>query len=140
MDQHLSQINYLAVLASAISNMIIGAMWYSPILFAKSWMNEMGMKAEDMEKTKAGAKKGYIISMIGSLVAAFVMAALIARMDVQTLFGGIKLGLAAAIGFIATTQAANYSFESRSMKLYLINVGYTVVTYVIMSVILMSWR
>lgn len=140
MDQNLSQINYLAVLASAISTLVIGALWYSPVLFAKSRMNEMGMKPEDLEKAKAGAKKGYIISIIGSLIAAFVMAALIARMDVQTLFGGIKLGMAAAIGFIATTQAANYSFESRSMKLYCINVGYTVVTYVIMSIILMSWR
>ena len=46
----------------------------------------------------------------------------------------------AGVGFIATSQAANYTFESRSLKLYLINTVYPVITLAINGVILALWQ
>jgi hypothetical protein len=31
-------INYVAVFVAALASMIIGAAWYSPILFGKEWI------------------------------------------------------------------------------------------------------
>ena len=39
----LTQINLMAVLVAALSNFVIGALWYSSLLFQKPWMRESGM-------------------------------------------------------------------------------------------------
>lgn len=33
----LREINYLAVLVAALANFFLGALWYSPVMFAKPW-------------------------------------------------------------------------------------------------------
>ncbi|MBI3341870.1 DUF1761 domain-containing protein, partial [Candidatus Curtissbacteria bacterium] len=35
------QINYMAVVAAAVVNMVLGFLWYGP-LFGKPWMKMMG--------------------------------------------------------------------------------------------------
>ncbi len=42
-------INYWAVLAAAVASMIIGSIWYSPLLFAKKWLAAMGWSKEHLE-------------------------------------------------------------------------------------------
>lgn len=37
------QFNVPAVIVAALSSFLIGGLWYSPILFAKSWMAEAGL-------------------------------------------------------------------------------------------------
>jgi hypothetical protein len=39
---HMHSLNWLAILVAAISTMVVGFLWYSPLLFAKAWMREMG--------------------------------------------------------------------------------------------------
>ena len=43
-------INFWAVLVSAIATMVIGFLWYSPILFANPWMRLMGFDPNDKAK------------------------------------------------------------------------------------------
>lgn len=59
-------INYLAVLVAAVLNMAIGALWYSPVLFAKPWMKAIGKSMKDMGKPGPG----YALTTLGSLVMA----------------------------------------------------------------------
>ena len=49
-------INYLAVVVSAISAFVIGALWYAPFLFGKAWQAETGLSDEDL---KAGMGKTF---------------------------------------------------------------------------------
>ena len=53
---------------------------------------------------------------------------------------GLLLGLIVGIGFVATTQAAQYSFEGRPLKLYLINTGYPALMLAIAGGILGLWQ
>ena len=39
-------INYWAVLVAAVAYMILGAIWYSPILFGSAWMRLIGKTKE----------------------------------------------------------------------------------------------
>jgi hypothetical protein len=54
-------LNLLAVLVAAISTMIVGFRWYSPVLYAKPWMREMGQDpnykagVQEMQKSCARA-------------------------------------------------------------------------------------
>ena len=70
-------INYLAVLVAAVSNMIIGFLWYGPV-FGKQWIALMGMPPEKVAEAKAKGMKGmwksYALAFVGSFVMAYVLA------------------------------------------------------------------
>ena len=57
-------VNLLAVVVCAIVNMVLGALWYSPILFANSWMNLIGKSKEEM--SNPGPAKRAIFFQSGS--------------------------------------------------------------------------
>src|SRR5258708_13272596 len=73
---HMHSLNWLAILVAAISTMVVGFLWYSPILFAKPWMREMGYDLTDkarMEEMKKSAGPAYGGSFVASLVSAFTL-------------------------------------------------------------------
>ncbi len=132
LDLGLSNINWIAVIAAAVVNMVVGFVWYSKVLFASRWMKLTGKT--DMQGQ--GASMGYALMSVGSLVSAFVLAWLVGVSGAVSLLDGAVVGLLAAVGLVATSHAANYIFEGRSMDLYLINVGYFVVAYVLMGALI----
>ena len=50
----MSQINFLAVIVSALSSFLIGGLWYSPALFGKSWMKEAGLSEKETKSAPMG--------------------------------------------------------------------------------------
>ena len=42
-----SNINWLSVLAAAVSSFLVGGLWYGP-LFGKAWMNAFGFTEEEL--------------------------------------------------------------------------------------------
>jgi len=132
----LSSINYLAVFVAALSSFAIGGVWYSPILFSKAWMKENGFTDEEMKNANMGKIFGG--SFLLALVISFNLAAFLGP-EADFAFG-IFAGLAAGLGWVAASLGIIYLFERRSMKLFLINAGYQVVTYVIIGSILGVWK
>lgn len=61
-------INYLAVLVGAITHYVVGALWYSPMLFAQPWMDGLGMSKEDLQEG-AGAQAS-ILTFVTALIMA----------------------------------------------------------------------
>jgi surface polysaccharide O-acyltransferase-like enzyme len=133
-------VNYLAVLVAAILNMVIGAAWYSPGLFGKSWMEMVGLKPEDAQKRMAGMQRAYALMFVASLLIAYALARVLWYARVEAAGGGLMIGLLAWIGFVATTHGANYLFEGRPFRLYSINTGYSLVSFVLMGALLGAWR
>jgi hypothetical protein len=39
-----TNINILSVLVAGVASWLIGALWYSPLLFSKRWQKELGFK------------------------------------------------------------------------------------------------
>ena len=139
LEIELGDINYLAVLVAIVINMLAGALWYSPLLFAKPWM-ALNDLTEETIREQGGATKGYIVSIIASIVIAFAIALIAETAGVDDPAGGALLGLVAGLGFVATTFASSYIFESRSLKHYLINAGYPVASFVLMGLIIGAWQ
>ena len=135
----LDGINYLAVVAAVVINMAAGALWYSPLLFAKPWMAANGFTEESI-KEGGGATKGYVVSVIVSIVVALAIASLAQAAGSDTAIKGLVLGLVAGLGFVATTAGVSYIFESRPLKLYLINAGYPVVSFTLMGLLIGAWQ
>ncbi len=140
---HFHHLNLLAILVAAIATMIVGFIWYSPVLFAKSWMREMGYDPNDKaraEEMRKSAGPAYMGSMAASLVSAFVLAMLFHEMKVQDLEFGLLIGAHIWLGFVATVQFTAALFTKQSMKLFSINTGYQLVCYLVMAAILTVWQ
>ena len=139
MDIDFGSVNYLAVLAAIVLNMALGALWYSPLLFARPWMAFHGFTEESIRES-GGAGIGYGVSVVVSVVLAFAVALLAQAAGADTAVEGLVLGLLVGVGFVATTTGVNYVFESRPRNLYLINVGYPVVSLALIGLLIGAWQ
>ncbi len=136
MHHHL-HFNFLAILVCTLIQWFLGALWYSPVLFAKPWI---AMAAVPAEKRKKSMIAGMIVSFVGSLVASFVLAHFVLWAGRTAFLGGAFIGLLAWLGFICAPLAASYIYESRPCKLFAINTGYWLVALIISGGVLAVWR
>jgi len=135
-------ISLWSVLAAAVATMVLGFLWYSPLLFARPWMVLMGYDPDDKAKLaemQKGAGKMYGLSFLASLVSAAVLAKIVAITTVTSPLYGMKVGFAVWVGFVTTVQLTNVLFAKQPFKLYLINTGYQLVCYLAMGAILAAW-
>jgi hypothetical protein len=135
-------LNYWAILVSGIASMVLGALWYSPVLFAKPWMKLVGKTKEEInqEMKTRSMPALYIAQFIAALVVAYVLAYFVAYLGARTAWDGIIVGVWAAVGFVLATSFGNYLFENRSMKLFWINNGYILVYLIVAGAILAGWK
>lgn len=127
-------INWLSVIVAAISSFLIGGIWYGPI-FGKSWMTEFGFTEEYLEQRSM--PKVFGLSLLLSFVAAMVLELFIG-VNADVVFGATA-GFFVGFGWVGAMLGILYLFEMRSLKAYLINAGYCVVTLTLMGVILGAW-
>ena len=140
---HFLGVNLWAVLASAVATMIVGFLWYSPVLFANPWMRLMGYDPNDkarLAEMQKSAGPRYGMSFIASVLSAIVLAKIIVIAHVTTPLYGIKIGLAVWLGFVTTVQLTNALFSQQKARLYMINTGYQLVCYLASGAILGAWR
>src|SRR5205807_9005348 len=74
MHLQMHPLNWIAILVAAVSTMVVGFLWYSPLPFAKAWMREMGYDPNDkarMEEMKKTAGPAYAGAFVASLLSAF---------------------------------------------------------------------
>jgi Protein of unknown function (DUF1761) len=131
-----------AVLVAALSSMVVGFVWYSPILFARPWMRLMGYDPDDKAKLaemRKGAGKTYALAFVASIISAVVLAKIIDITTINTALYGMKVGFAVWLGFVTTVQLTGALFGKQPTKLYLINTGYQLVCYLAMGAILAVW-
>jgi hypothetical protein len=131
----LSKLNVLAIAVAAGTTFLLGGLWYSPILFSKSWMREAGLTEEQTRQAKVAQVFG--LSALAALVMAVNLALFIGAQGVAF---GTFAGLATGLGWVAMSLGVIYLFEQRSLKLWLINSGYQVVAYTMMGAILGAWK
>ena len=131
-------INLLPVIVAAIINMVIGALWYSPLVFGKVWIRSM-------EKTPEEIKQGanplvYVFSTIASLVFAYVLAHIMKFAFISSFPQGVIIGFWVWLGFVATTVIPGYLYEGRTKLLYLIFMLYQLISICLMGGLLAIWK
>jgi hypothetical protein len=131
-------INYLAILVAGIIAMVIGSLWYGPIL-GKLWMREEGYSEEDLMKD-FNPLKTYGLAFIGHIILAYVLARVIGYVGAISVVEGLRIAFLCWLGFVGATKMINYLFERKSIVLFLINSGYHLVVMLITSIILIIWK
>ena len=129
-------VNWLAVIVSAIANMIIGAIWYG--VLAEPWLEGIGKTREWANENQRPTD--YIIALVNSILMAFFLANVMAWAGVSGFGGGLLMGLFMWLGFTGFSFAANHAFEGRSMKLWAVNAGIYLVGLMVMGIILGLWH
>ena len=129
------QINWLSVVVSALAAFAVGSLWYSPLLFSKSWQALSKLTDEDIK----GANMLLIFgtTFILNIIGAFVLDMFIGRE--ATLVVGLMAGLLVSLAWIATSFGINYLFTRKPFKLFLIDAGYYVTFFALMGIILGAW-
>ncbi|MGA8034368.1 MAG: DUF1761 domain-containing protein [Candidatus Acidiferrales bacterium] len=143
MHLHMHHLNWIAVIVAAVSTMIVGFVWYSPILFAKPWMREMGYDLNDktkMVEMRKSAGPAYTTSFLASILTAFILALFFRWLGVITVQAGMLVAFHVWLGFVATVQLTGVLFMKQSLKLYAINTGYQLICYLAMGAILAAWQ
>ena len=130
------QINVWAVLAAGVASMVLGGLWYSPVLFGNAWMRASGI-------TEERARSANMTKVMGT---AFLLAILGAWVFAMFLGPNPAPGFAAAAGlsaglcWVAGSFGINYLFEQRPFRLFAINGGYHTLQYTLIGLILGLWH
>jgi hypothetical protein len=133
----LEQTNYLAILVSAIVYFALGAVWYSPLLFQKAWVANVGRTDEQL---RGGSKIVFLYTFIALFVMCFVTSFIVWAMQTSMCIPAIKLGLFISLGYTTTTVAINNWYGQRPAKLTMIDAGYHIVGIVLATIIMAVWK
>jgi Protein of unknown function (DUF1761) len=52
-------VNWLAVIAAALSSFLLGGLWYSPAVFGRAWMRENILSEEQLKQGEMGKIFGF---------------------------------------------------------------------------------
>lgn len=131
-----NQINWAAVAVAAVSNFMLGGLWYSPVLFGKAWQKENGL---DDESLKKGSGRVFGFAFLWSVVMSFNLAMFLADEKTDAIWG-MSAGFLAGFGWVAMAIFTIGLFERKSTRYMLINAGYMTVSFILMGLILGAWR
>lgn len=159
------EINFLAILAAAVSALVVGFVWYNPKIFGNAWMKAAGMTDEQVKGGNmakifglallfaimlAFSLQGMTIHQVGamSMVGGDVENALPsyqAFMDdygnaFRTFKHGAFHGVLAGIFIALPILGTNALFDRKGAKYIFINSGYWIVTLAIMGGIICGWK
>ena len=128
-------VNWIAVALCAVSSLVLGGIWYSPILFHKVWNREAG-RGENPEKPKHPGRV-FGVAFVFALIAAWVFAWALGP-DPQ-LKDALLMGLAVGAGFVGASFGINYQFADRSFLMWAIDAGYHTAQFVLFALVLSLW-
>ena len=131
-------INYLAVLVAAVASMVLGSLWYSPLMFGKLWMQLSGINMKEAPP-KSKMMKLYGALFVSTLVMVYVLAHMVDYAQATTAMEGAQAGFWIWLGFVATVSLGSVLWENKPVKLYLLNNAFQLVSMMLMGVILEVW-
>lgn len=124
-------VNWIGVAIATVVSYLIGWVWFD-MLFGVAWLAEMKMTEAQMA---AMGNTPMILGFVNTLVTCIGLGLLVPRLG-DTLMGGVKAGLLAAIFFAGTTSAMNYIYGGDSLTLLMIDAGYMLVMYAVAGAII----
>lgn len=157
------ELNFLAIVAAALSSFVVGFIWYNPKVFGTIWMNEIGMT--NIKAKQANMFKIFGLTFIFALlfasfiplitnheIGAFQLAganekdeALVAFQKVhggqfRDFKHGALHGFIGGLFFALPIIGTNALFEQKSFKYILITAGYWIIVMTFMGAIICGWK
>jgi hypothetical protein len=133
-------VNWLAVVTGAAIYFILGAVWYSPVLFAKPWQAAIGW--DESRPQPQTNPLTYVVPAVLYLIAGIATALLAAATGTDTLTEGIVLGLVTGVGYALAMVGVEATFDPNKPKpvpWFAITTAYHLIGFVILAVVIAIW-
>jgi len=134
---HQLHFNQIALVVAAVAMWLLGAVWYSPVLFAKPWIEIIGRKSGEKPK---GLVTGMVGSLIGDWILAFVLAHITGWSGADTFAMGAFVGFIVWLGFVVGPLYPQSVYEGRPFKYFAINSGYWLISLAGVGGLLAVWH
>ncbi|MDT7831144.1 DUF1761 domain-containing protein [Flavobacteriaceae bacterium S356] len=163
------EMNFLILALAALVPLVMGFIWYGPMLFQKAWMKQMGFTEESMKGSNMGLI--FFLSYVFSFMLAFFVQFIVIHQmgayssmlesgatelagasladfeafmakygaNYRTFKHGVLHGVLAGIGLVLPVLATQAMFEKKTVKYVAINAGYWIVTIALMGGIICQW-
>jgi hypothetical protein len=119
-------INLWAVLVAIVASGVLGALWYSPLLFLRPWARAAGRAPVQSPSVYAVT----FLTAVAAVVAFGWWAGPEPSME-EAVLDGFVVGLF----FAATALGLHYAFADRGLTLWLIDGGFQVARFVLLGVV-----
>lgn len=129
-------VNWVAILVSAVVFNAIGFAWYSDSVLGKAWRKESGMTKEQINEGSKNMGRMFFFMAVGSIVMAYVMSVVFNAFHTTTVQDALIAAFWLWLGFVATVLLNVVAYELKTWKYYSINAGYQLVGMLAMGVVL----
>ncbi len=133
-------INVWAVLLGTLALWVLGALWYSPVLFGKIWQKEVEFKEETVTKRNLVMVFGLSFILMLFMVWALNFVINSHKPEDVSMLKGLHYGAFTGFFFSMMAMGVNYLYQRRSVTLWLIDGFYMVIGLGIAGMILGAWR
>jgi hypothetical protein len=143
-QMNFASINWLAVVVCVVVNMIVGFIWFSPRIFFTVWWKGIGKSESDVPGSGSMGMT-WALTVLASFVEAVFMSLMVTAMGSMTpggatLVSGATAGAVLWLGCVAPTSLVNKLFAGHGLKIWAIEAGNHLVTFVLFGAILGAWR
>lgn len=116
------EINYLLILFATLAQFVLGAVWYSPLMFGKWWMDIMeanSLSQEELKKMQKEMTPYYLLQFIITLVFTFVLSIFIHYLYIaNTNFNPYTIAGLIWVGFILPMQISGVVWANTKKKFW----------------------
>ena len=120
-------LSLLGILLAIVYNLVIGSLWYSPMLFGNRWTVLVGHRDDDIQ---GGMTPGILLGALGvALLEALGFNILRNLTGTNGFFSGLMLGFFVWLFFLVPPFLNRVLYEKTSRDLFLINAGANLVTF-----------
>jgi hypothetical protein len=130
-------INHLAIVVAVIAHQLLGFLWYSVAPFATTRLEALGKPPTDVNVVDSFA---LALDVIGWILASYVIAWLIVRLQARSAAQGAGLGFLLWLGLAVPTLVPHYAFAGLTPVVTVIDVLNVLVAAVLTGAILGAWR
>ena len=123
-------LNIAGIITATFSGMVLGGLWYSPILFGKQWMAAINKTPETI-----GTPTGPMIgSIVASLLTATGISILYSFIGIEQLIDAITIGLCLGVLIVFPALLSDNLFCGWGTRLLVIQSGYRILAILLMSI------
>ena len=126
-----ASLNFVAILLAAVAKFFVGGLWFSKFLFGKLWLEETGLKEDEL----GDPKSAMLIGFGTCLLVSFSFAILIQMLALELRYL-IATTVILAIGITSAQMGLSYAFEGRSLRLFLIYATQCVAEFTVVVLVL----
>lgn len=129
-------VHFFPVLIAAVASTIVGAFWYSPLLFGREWARLTALYREPPTHAASDARRGYVASFAADVVTGAILAFFLSSLAVSNVLDVLAVVWWFWLGFTVPIAFGEVVWGGQPRKLFLLNAGCRLATLGAMGVVL----